>query len=215
MQSLHVFVRTCKSRRSRAFLLADTLRECLGLSRDAFCVLESLESPYFSQDFLLGICKHLNTRADWVLIVEDDIVFSPRVKTPLIEAMNLQTPAVWFTMESDRVLNFCDTRRGALLDIKASVLAYSGAVLVQTCLLRRFCEETLFTFLERDSWKFDTSLSSFLCRERGGRLWVAPGFFATSLEIPSLLNNSGFGGPTRQPTKPTQDFWFDFSTAIP
>lgn len=216
LRSINIIVRTCASRKDRALRLGEALRESLNsLYTGGLYVLESEESPYFSQSFLLGLSRMAGTLRGYVLIVEDDIIFT-RTLADCFEDL-LQDPIggdIWLSLESEKLLLFKESSEGEALKIRASVLSYSGAILLSSDTLRGFCEDSILNFMEMDPWKFDLSMSMYLSRKGGGSIWVRPGLFATDPACRSLLGESGFGGESRVDNRPTQDFGFDFGSAV-
>jgi hypothetical protein len=150
-------------------------------------------SAHYSQRFIMCLDAELArpSACEYVLILEDDVRFTPEAREVLAEATRVELAHVWLTLPNAAAYALSQPLWGAFRRLRiANNFYYSGAVLVRRELLREFVFEYLLTHLDHALPNFDVHVSAFLARQNGGDLLTAPGFFGSDPSIPSSISSA-------------------------
>lgn len=188
MADFAVWIRTHYPRQEAAFQLKDAALSFL--SRDVSVLHTGAADPLYSEKFIMALdAQVLQTAAPYVLILEDDILFSKGAQDVIHSAIDAELPHVWLTIPSQEALTLSTGLWGPFRRIRvANNFYYSGAVLVRTDILRDFLFTYLAEYTELDIPNFDVTLSQVLLRKCPDGLFLAPGFFGSDPSIPSSIS---------------------------
>tara|TARA_B100001121_G_C18528539_1_gene544800 strand:- start:178 stop:744 length:567 start_codon:yes stop_codon:yes gene_type:complete len=136
--------------------------------------------------------KSLKTR--YVLILEDDMLLTPASTSAIECAMMRGDSHNWYSV--DTTTNVLDSsikvhNYGYILHI-ANHVNYSGAILLESRLLRDFLEYHLLSIIESEYPNFDIRLSNYILRTEG-HLLLRPGHFIQNSKTTSTVNPSTAG----------------------
>ena len=211
LPSLTIIIRTCKTRLDRSRKLADVLRAIL---TDDVRVVDCVMDVYYSEDFLFKLSQEAKFIREYVLVLEDDMIFSTQTADFLMYLISKQFQFVWCTLEKPSVLNHSMGQDlFGLHLIRCKKLSYSGAVFYNRSTLRLICEQALLSFLDDTFWKYDLAFSSLACRIFSEQVWVSGACFATDPQLESAVETTSWIKVGR--TKNLDlDSAFDFKHAI-
>jgi len=146
----------------------------------------------YSEKFVRCLGEALrNETQEYVLILEDDIVFTKGAKLQVEAAIRYEFPYVWFSIPHADVLEYANVLfKGFLSAQITNAMYYSGSILIHANVLKAFVDEYLRVEASLDFKNFDINLSKFLIREFGHSMTVCPSFFGTDTRIQSSLSNN-------------------------
>jgi len=174
------------------------------------CVSE----PHYSEDFLFKLSRAAVSAREFVLVLEDDMVFSDLALSFITHLVSKRFDFVWCTLESPQVRQHTLSRgEFGLSLVRCQRLAYSGAVFYSRRTLQKLCEWALLTHLESLVWRYDIQFSSHACGMFGGVVWVSGEYFATEPAITSIVEQSKWVEQGRANTSQI-DYFFDFTRAF-
>ncbi len=208
---LTILIRTCKAREARAQKTALILKEVWSLDvRVVLCT----EQHYYSEDFLFKLSREANSVKDFVLVIEDDIIFSKQATDFLAYLQNKRFDFVWCTLENPKVLTHSVGKDlYGLHLVRCERLAYSGAIFYSKSVLQTLCEHALLTHLNYKIWRYDLQFSNLAQKLFGGVIWVSGEHFATEPKIVSVVEYADWINVDRNSSQ-NIDFYFDFTNVF-
>ena len=207
MDNLAIVVRTCTHREDRADILAQKLSKCTG---SKFYIVNCKTEKNYSESFVIGLAKvlqSLDETIEFLLIVEDDMLFSKNLKSDMNTILKKEIPFCWLSIPEKRMYDesFSIGEGCRFLETSVSIY-YSGSVFCNVLDLKNYIEDYMLRFLELPQRQFDVSLSAYLV-EKYGCLFLKCGVFASDKTLLSLL--VGKEGRQRIEVSPDDPF-FDF-----
>lgn len=186
-----VFIRSFEERSKEAKTLQTSCEQAFNVPVH---ILDTKVANYkFSEKFIyLMYSVLMDTKSPYILILEDDMVFSKYAIEHLRLSCKSNRTHMWYSIPNKKVLDACiQASKLEFLLCEFNNLYYSGAILIKTSILRDFVEFYILNVLELEFRNFDINLSLFLKKEIGV-IHICPYFFATNPSIQSSLENASF-----------------------
>lgn len=148
-------------------------------------------SEFYSENFVSLLKDTIQSeRNAYILILEDDMLFSHTAISEIENAISQSMPYVWFSIPHKAILdnavrlfgNFCHSY------IKNN-LYYSGSVLIQTEILKTYVESYAMLSSMYEIKNVDVTLSRFLINEFGHNMFFCASQFATDPKLKSSISN--------------------------
>jgi hypothetical protein len=211
--NLSIVIRTCKQRLERSRFLKDALMCEFGV-HVKILVVES--SKNYSQGFVCELVRYLeslDTVSKYILVVEDDMLFSNAAKSIVEEAIYYELPHLWCSIPEKRIVDESSKLSANIRSIFLSApLYYSGAILFESSFLKHILTNYCLTFMELVQPNFDVFVSSQIL-EVQTPLFLSYTCFATDPHTSSILDSST---KTKHRFTPTHiDAYFEFKDTSP
>lgn len=187
MQNLKIVIRSHSNRLSYASQLKSI---CDKVFRCSCKVLNTgIASDLHNQIFVMKLYKELTqTQSLYILLLEDDIVFSVKAIAKINSLIGRNKDCGWFTIPNSKVLHSAVNLENSEYILNVfDHLYYSGSILIKTSLLKEYLAWYLMNYMVFEYPGFDVTLSSFL-KSRIGYIRLVPGYFATDKKIKSSIS---------------------------
>ena len=200
--SLSVFIRGCQAREKRVGLLKTALEAHLEVPVQPVMSYRK-EIRHF--ELLLKLSQQIESAHEWILIIEDDMVFSPKLKAGLIWLSGKNHPLVQLSIPSLYFLESSVKLEPNLYFLRCLELHYSGGLFISKEFLKAFLASVFMKDVLGEFWyeHYDLMLSRFAAQTSGG-IYLCPSLVGSDLSMDSAL------GHTYTPTDP----FFDHSKAV-
>lgn len=188
---ISTYIRTHDQRVQLAFQLYEhIILEKLG---DDCRILNTGESSRdYSEKYIKLLDQQLaHEKNEYVLLLEDDILFTNKAISKLRDAVELELPYVWFSIPHLELLKNAEPLcRGFVVSTIVNNLYYSGSILVRADVLRDFVCEYLQNVKSLQILNIDVNLSLFLIKLFGHHMILCPSVFGTDPNLESSISNN-------------------------
>ena len=182
-----VWIRTFQDR----LYLAERLKQaCVTHLTPHTHILNTKEaSATYQEKFVLSLYfKLLDTKSNYILLLEDDIGFRKESHRVIKKAISQSRTHLWFTVPNDACLKSARKISEHLYRlIKPLRFYYSGAILVSKNILKHYVESYLLDHVTYPYKNFDTTFSMHLSKHLGF-IDLAPSYFGSLPHIESAAD---------------------------
>jgi len=211
--NLSIVIRTCKPRLQRSTFLQHALASEFCVSTDKIIVNSK---PNYSQGFfceLIRYLEHLKSTPKYILVVEDDMLFSNSAKSTLQEAIRFELPHLWCSIPEKRLVDESTKISESIRSVRiAAPLYYSGAILFEVSFLKYVLTNYSLKYIELTQPNFDVFVSSEILN-CGGSMFLSHTSFATDPCTSSVIESSAT--QLHRFTPEHIDAYFDFNNTSP
>ena len=214
MLDLEIYIRTFNGRLYHANKLKENCIRYLSPNVKLINT-KSAESTY-CEKFIFGMHNAIiSSNHTYVLVLEDDMLFSEQAKESLQAAIAKEYPLLWYSIPSKRVIEHSKKiSKDVYMLPSFAGLHYSGAILCKREILKDYISHYFFGHLEFKGGKqFDVTFSCFI-RDTLGRLFLQPGVFSTNPQMKSAISNTSIAVENRYADHSQIDPYFDFEKVL-
>lgn len=213
MLDLEIYIRTFNGRLYHANKLKEN---CIRhLSPNVRLInTKSAESTY-NEKFIFGMHNALMlSDHKYVLVLEDDMIFSKQAKDSLEAALKREYPLLWYSIPSKRVIEHSKKISKDIYILPSFYgLHYSGAILIKREILKDYISHYLAEHLTYKCRNYDVTFSYFI-RDTLGSLFLQPGIFASNPQIESAVSSTKVSDHHRVEDHSQIDPYFDFEKVL-
>jgi hypothetical protein len=213
MRDLEIYIRTFTGRLYHANKLKENCIKFISPNVKLINT-KSAESTY-NEKFIFGMHNALiSSNHQYVLVLEDDMVFSEQAKESLQAAIKKELPLLWYSIPSKRVIEHSKKISTDIYILPSfDGLHYSGAILIKRDILKCYISHYLAAHLTYKCRNYDVTFSYFI-RETLGSLFMQPGIFASNPQVESAVSTTKVSDHHRIEDHSQIDPYFDFEKVL-
>ena len=213
MSDFEILIRTFEGRLYHANKLKEN---CIKyLSPNVRLINTKVAESTYNEKFIFGLHNALMTSDyKYVLVLEDDMIFSEQAKESLHNAIKKEYPLLWYSIPSKRVIEHSKKISKDIYMLPSFYgLHYSGAILIKRDILKDYISHYLFEHLTYNCRNFDVTFSYFI-RDTLGSLFLQPGVFASNPQIISAVSNKSIADKSRDNDHSQIDPYFNYEKVL-